>query len=79
MGADQDKRFKSSDPDREDAQRAMLRQLATENSLLTAVAEAARAEVLAQGYRSTDMAKALKALYGEWWFEDYVSTDKETQ
>ena len=42
---------------------------------LEAVAEAARAEVLAQGYRSTDMATAMKALWGEWWFETYVPPD----
>ena len=36
------------------------------------VCEAAKAEVAAQGYRSSDMARALKALYGEFWYEEYV-------
>ena len=36
------------------------------------VVEAARAEVLAQGYRSTEMWKAMTALWGEYWFETYV-------
>ena len=39
------------------------------------VVGAARAEVLAQGYRSTDMAKALKALLGEFWFETGVEPE----
>ena len=42
---------------------------------LEAIAEAAKAEVLAQGYRSTDMATALKAVYGEFWFETYLPPD----
>ena len=35
------------------------------------VCEAAQAEVVAQGYRSSDMARALKAFYGEFWYEEY--------
>lgn len=42
---------------------------------LQSVAEAARAEVLAVGYRSSDMARALQDLYGEFWFETYVPPD----
>lgn len=40
-----------------------------ENERLWAVVDAAKAEVRAQGYRSSDMARALKALEGEFWFE----------
>ena len=36
------------------------------------VIEAAKAEVLAQGYRSSDMARALEAYSGEFWFETHV-------
>lgn len=39
---------------------------------LEEVVACAMAEVLAKGYRSTDMANALKALAGEFWFEEYV-------
>lgn len=42
---------------------------------LEQVAACAKAEVLAQGYRSTDMANALKGLYGEFWFETEVGED----
>jgi hypothetical protein len=48
---------------------------AADNARLRAVAEAARAEVLARGYRSTDMAKAMKALWGEFWFETPLSNE----
>lgn len=36
-----------------------------------AVIEAAKAEVAAQSYRSSDVARALKASEGEYWFEEY--------
>ena len=39
---------------------------------LMAIAEAARAEVLAHGYRSSDMATAMKTLWGEFWLETYL-------
>jgi hypothetical protein len=35
------------------------------------VVDAAKAEVAAQGYRSSDMARALKTHCGEFWFETY--------
>ena len=36
-----------------------------------AVCDAAKAEVVAAGYRSSDMARALETLFGEFWYEEY--------
>ena len=41
----------------------------SEIELLWRVVKAAQNEVLAQGYHSSDMARALEALCGEFWFE----------
>ena len=45
---------------------------------LVAVCDAAKAEVVAQGYRSSDMARALEALCGEFWYEQYVTPARPT-
>ena len=43
--------------------------LRTREELARAAVEAAKAEVRANGYRSSDMARALESLCGEFWFE----------
>ncbi len=50
--------------------------LAIYDSRLERVAAAAKAEVAANGYRSSDMARALKALDGEYWYEEYVQPSR---